>query len=150
MLLTDLREQLKRSMKDRDQQKTNICRMVVAEIERQPPCGTESAQRQLEFRVVRKLIEGNTETLKYMPVNDDRYGPLVWENEFLSALLPKTLSAAEIKAMLLGAPNLEAIKTAKSDGQATGEAMKFLKSQSAEVQGGDVQAAVKEIRGATT
>lgn len=149
MLLTDLREQLKQAMKDRDTRKTSICRMVVSEIEREPPCGMEHAQRQLEFRVVRKLIEGNTETLKYLTPEDDRRPVLTWENEFLSALLPKTLSAAEIKTMLLGAPNLELIKTAKSDGQATGEAMKYLRRESAEVRGEDVQAVVKEIRGET-
>lgn len=147
MLQKYLREQLKLHMKNREQQKTNICRMVISEFERQPVCKTLISAEQQEFRVVRKLIEGNTETLKYMPTNDDRYAALVLENEFLSALLPKTLSAAEIKTMLLSAPNLEQIKTANSDGKAIGEAMKFLKSQSAEVQGSDVQEVVKEIRG---
>jgi uncharacterized protein YqeY len=136
-------------MLSRDAQKTSILRTLISEIERQPACGTADAQRRLEFAVVRKLIEGNSETLKHLPVEDARHAALTWENEFLSALLPKTLSVAEVKAMLLGAHNLEAIKTAKSDGQATGEAMKYLKGQSAEVQGQDVQAAVKEIRGET-
>jgi uncharacterized protein YqeY len=63
----------------------------------------------------------------------------------LSALLPKQLSVDDIVAAL--ASEHDAIKAAKSDGQATGIAMKHLKSTGAAVSGNDVGAAVKQIRG---
>ena len=45
------------------------------------------------------------------------------------------------------ASQLESIKGAKSDGQATGVAMKHLKASGAVFEGNDVAAAVKQIRG---
>jgi hypothetical protein len=59
--------------------------------------------------------------------------------------LPKTLSVEEIAAQL--GEVADAIKGAKNDGQATGVAMKHLKSKQLRVLGEDVSAAVKKLRG---
>ena len=64
----------------------------------------------------------------------------------LNAYLPKSLGVAEIVAAL--APVAEAVKAAGNDGQATGVAMKHLKTLGAVVNGKDVSAAVRQLRGA--
>ena len=66
------------------------------------------------------------------------------EIEILGSYLPKSLSPDEIAAAL--APVLEQIKAAGNDGQATGIAMKQLKSVGAVVNGKDVGAAIKALR----
>lgn len=142
-MLASLRDELKQAMRDRNEPKKNALRLVIAEIERLPEKDSTDLKRQQS--VIRKLIEGNKETLPLLPEGDARIATLTWENEFLSGLLPKTLSVEEIKIILNEV--VDKIIAAKSDGQATGEAMKHLKAKNAEVQGGDVQIVVKEIRG---
>lgn len=145
MLVPILREQLTIAMKAKDEPRKSVLRLVIAEIERMPSCGTEDAQKASELRCIRKLIEGNKETIAVMPKEDARLAPLVWENEFLSELLPKTLNIDEIKVELIAVQ--DKIVQAKSEGQATGEAMKHLKSKKLEVLGNDVQSVVRELRG---
>ena len=62
----------------------------------------------------------------------------------LEELLPKTLDADGIVALL--EPVRDAIRAAANDGQATGVAMKHLKTTGAAVQGKDVGDAVRRIR----
>ena len=62
----------------------------------------------------------------------------------LATLLPRTMSVDDLVAAL-GA-QAEAIRAAKSDGQATGVAMKHLKTTGGAFEGNDVAAAVKKIR----
>ena len=66
------------------------------------------------------------------------------EMEILATYLPKSLSLDEIVQAL--APVKAEIKAAGNDGQATGIAMKQLKSTGAIVNGKDVGAAIKELR----
>ena len=60
---------------------------------------------------------------------------------------PKVLDSLSPQGLELLAPVREAIVSAKSDGQATGVAMKHLKPSGVAVDGGDVGAAVKAMRG---
>ena len=66
------------------------------------------------------------------------------ETALLRALLPQTLDVAAITQAL--EPVRADIVNAKNEGQATGVAMKHLKSLALSVQGQDVAAAVKQIR----
>jgi uncharacterized protein YqeY len=66
------------------------------------------------------------------------------ENVVLETLLPKTLDASEVIAAL--ATVSEAILAAGGDGQATGVAMKHLKSSGAVVDGKTVSTAVRAMR----
>ena len=75
----------------------------------------------------------------------EKTATLTRENAILSELLPKGLSADEITTLL--APVAEAIRGAANDGQATGVAMKHLKSQGVTAGGSDVAQAVRAIRG---
>jgi hypothetical protein len=63
----------------------------------------------------------------------------------LAALLPQTLSVEHITEAL--SPVADAIRAAKADGAAMGVAMKHLKASGAAVEAGDVQRAVKGLRG---
>ena len=93
--------------------------------------------------VVRKMVKGVKETLKLAP--EDRKAELGEELGVLEALLPQTLSVEQIVEAL--APVAEVVKAAKNDGQATGVAMKHLKGAGAQVEGGNVAAAVRRMRG---
>jgi uncharacterized protein YqeY len=100
-------------------------------------------------KLMRKTILGNQETLGLLEqkgmAGSENHAKLTAENAYLTALLPESLSVAEIQAALDDL--VEQIKAAKNDGQATGIAMKHLKGQRLRVQGDDVAAAVKKIRG---
>jgi uncharacterized protein YqeY len=66
------------------------------------------------------------------------------EVQILTDLLPKLPTEDEIVALL--APVSDAIKAAGNDGQATGVAMKHLKSQNIAVDGKTTTLAVKRLR----
>jgi uncharacterized protein YqeY len=99
-------------------------------------------------KLLRKLVESNTETLAQLKSHqrgdDPQVAVLERENAVLKTLLPQALDAAAI------ASALEAVRAeivgAKSDGQATGVAMKHLKGLSLNAQGQDVSAVVKSFR----
>jgi uncharacterized protein len=109
--------------------------------------GKKATDEEIE-KIIRKLVVGNTETidlLKQKGMGDNpEIAKRTTENVFLTTLLPKSMSVEEIKAAL--AEVADAIKAAKSDGQATGVAMKHLKSKNLKVQGDDVSAAVRGLR----
>jgi len=94
------------------------------------------------------VIAGNNETRgeleKRGQTTHDAYARLALENGYLEALLPATLDRAAIRREL--EPIAAELKAAKADGQATGLAMKHLKQKGLAVDGGEVAAAVKEIR----
>ena len=94
--------------------------------------------------ILKKLVKSNEETIA-VSQSEAQKQTLRDEIEVLLAFLPKTLGVPEIVAAL--APVAEAVKAAGNDGQATGVAMKHLKSQGVEVNGKDVSAAVRQMRG---
>jgi uncharacterized protein len=94
--------------------------------------------------ILKKLVKSNEETLA-MSENEAQKQTLRTEIEVLLAFLPKALGVPEIVTAL--APVAEAVKAAGNDGQATGVAMKHLKSLGAEVNGKDVSTAVRQMRG---
>ncbi|MET0592455.1 MAG: GatB/YqeY domain-containing protein [Polyangiaceae bacterium] len=93
--------------------------------------------------ILKKLVKSNEETLEASQ-DEAQKQTLRAENEVLLSFLPKTLGVPEIVATL--APVTDAVKAAGNDGQATGVAMKLLKSLGVEVNGKDVSAAVRQIR----
>jgi uncharacterized protein YqeY len=99
-------------------------------------------------KLLRKMVESNTETLTQLKSHnrgeDPKVAVLEREMALLKALLPQTLDVEAIVKAL--EPVRADILNAKGDGQATGVAMKHLKSLSLSVQGQDVSSAVKQIR----
>jgi uncharacterized protein YqeY len=95
--------------------------------------------------ILRKLVKSNEESMEASQ-DEAQKAQLRAENEVLATFLPKSLGLPEIVAAL--APVADAVKAAGNDGQATGVAMKHLKTLGAVVNGKDVSAAVRQLRGA--
>ncbi|MFO0879534.1 MAG: GatB/YqeY domain-containing protein [Gemmataceae bacterium] len=109
--------------------------------------GKKASDEEIE-KTIRKVMLGNQETLGVLTQKgmtaSDNFAKLTQENVLLASLLPQTLSVAEIAQAL--AEVSDALRAAKNDGQATGVAMKHLKSKNLRVLGDDVAAAVKQLR----
>ena len=129
----------------------NVLKVVVGAIETLASSkaqGGKPVTDDQELKEVKKVIEGNDETLRLLTErgmqSDTRYNTLTVENSVLKPYVPSSLSQAEILNALGG---IEAdIKGAKSDGQAVGVAMKLFKTQGARVDGADVTAVVQSMR----
>lgn len=142
-LVDTIKNQVKDAMKSGDTVARDILRLALGEIQtaearKEAPVTDEEATS-----AVRKLIKSNEETMS-LATDDATKATLKKEIDTLAVLLPKQMSVDEIVAAL--APVADAIKAAKADGQATGVAMKHLKSTGANASGNDVGAAVKKLR----
>lgn len=93
--------------------------------------------------VLRKLVKSNRETLE-VARDEGQKQTLEQEIAILEALLPKSLDEGGVLAALESVK--DAIIKAGNDGQATGIAMKALKSQGTPVDGKLVGEVVKKIR----
>ena len=82
-----LKRHLIEAMRAQDERKRSIVRVAIAEIERHKPSGKKDGAP----GVVRKIIQGNTQTIEALPTGDPRRQTLAWENDFLSGLLPRTV-----------------------------------------------------------
>lgn len=96
------------------------------------------------FNILKKMISSNDECIGHLKIDDPRYSALVKENELLNQMLPQYWSKDKIKDCLAGSG---VDLTTVNEGQATGLAMKHLKSIDAVVEGGTVRQVVAEIRG---
>ena len=144
MIVDDIKKRVAAAVKQGDTVVRDVLRLALGEIQmaetRKNVAGTEEEAA----AALRKLIKSNEETLAALPEGDERIVILRRENEVLASLAPAQLTVAQIVEALAG--QLDAIKGAAADGQATGLAMKHLKSAGADVKGTDVGLAVKQIR----
>ncbi|WP_394823602.1 GatB/YqeY domain-containing protein [Pendulispora albinea] len=143
MLVDTLKARALEAMKAKDAVASNILRLALGEIQ---TAGARSSREPTEdeaVAVVRKLIKSNEETLSLAQEGEQR-SVLEKEIALLRSFLPASLSVEAI-VLALG-PVVEAIRGAKSEGQATGVAMKHLKSTGANVQGPDVAKAIQQLR----
>ena len=143
MLLDAIKAKMFSAMKAGNIVEKEILRVAVGEIttEAARP-GRKGSDDEVEA-ILRKLIKSNEESLAVGP-SAEREAVLRQEIGILSTFLPKSLSVDEIVAAL--SPVVEAVRAAGNDGQATGVAMKHLKSSGAVVSGKDVTEAVKRVR----
>ena len=143
MLLDEIKAQMFRAMKAGAVVEKEILRVAVGEITtdaaREGRKGDDDEARAL----IRKLIKSNDETLATIS-DAEKKSVLEEENRILSAFLPRALDVDAIALTL--AAVADAVRSAASEGQATGIAMKHLKSLGASVNGKDVAVAVKRIR----
>ena len=143
MLIDEIKKRSMQAMKDRDTVAKEVLRVALGEIQVAEARANRDATDEEAMAAVRKLIKSNEET-RAVSTDEAQKATLTREIEVLSALLPKSLGVDEIVAAL--EPVREALRAAKSDGQATGVAMKHLKSTGAVVSGNDVSAAVRQLR----
>lgn len=144
MLVDDIKKQITAAMKSGDATARDILRLALSEIQTAEARKNAPASEDEAAAAVRKLVKSNEETLGLTP-EGERATTLRREIEVLLGLLPKQLSVDAIVAALTR--EHESIKAAKSDGQATGVAMKHLKATGTSASGTDVAAAVMKIRG---
>lgn len=118
----------------------SVLKVVLGEIELQESRNGKQLTDDDCYRVIRKTLQGVEEMLTYKP-NDPKFEA---EKTTLQALLPKEMSIHDLKVSLTA--KTEEIRAAKSDGQATGIAMKFFKENNIPVDGNAVKKVVTEIR----
>lgn len=143
MLTDEIRKRMFAAMKAGNTVEKEILRVAIGEIT------TVEARSNTPFTdadvhgILKKLCKGDEETLAATE-DPARRADLEEELAVLRSLLPATLGVDEIVVSL--APVTEALRDAKSDGQATGMAMRHLKASGATVDGKDVSAAVARLR----
>ncbi|MGC4069597.1 MAG: GatB/YqeY domain-containing protein [Polyangiaceae bacterium] len=144
MLLDEIKAQMFKAMKEGRVVEKEILRVAVGEITTNAARPGQSGSDDEVRAIVRKLIKSNEESLA-VDTDPSRRATLELERKTLAAFLPQTLDVEAIVQAL--APVSAAIGAAGNEGQATGVAMKHLKSIGAAVTGKDVATAVKQIRG---
>jgi len=143
MLIDQIKARMFQAIKAGNALEKEILRVAVGEITTEAARPGRKGSDEEAQAILRKLVKSNEETLA-STTDAEKRGILQQEIEVLATFLPKSLSTEEIATAL--APVLEQIKAAASEGQATGIAMKLLKSQGAVVNGKDVGAAVALVR----
>jgi uncharacterized protein YqeY len=142
-ILDDLRARMNEAMRGKDEVAKNIYRLAYSEMQLASARSGKDVNDDEAIAILKKLVKSNEETLA-VATEAAQKEPLAREIALLTAMLPKTLRVPEIVAAL--APVADAIRAAGNDGQATGVAMKHLKSAGSSVDGKTVAAAVKQIR----
>jgi uncharacterized protein YqeY len=144
MLLDAIKAQMFKAMKAGNAVEKEILRVAVGEITTEAARDGRTGSDEEAQAILRKLVKSNDESIA-AGVDDAKKATLIEENRILAEFLPKSLGVDAIVAAL--ASVADAVKAAGNEGQATGVAMKHLKSTGAVVQGKDVAAAVKKLRG---
>jgi uncharacterized protein YqeY len=143
MLLDEIKRQMMAAMKAHDTVRKEILRVALGELSMAAERAGGALADEPVQGILRKLVKSNQDTLA-LTVDPAQQETLRKEIAVLEELLPKTLDADGIVALL--DPVRDAIRAAANDGQATGVAMKHLKTTGAAVQGKDVGDAVRRIR----
>ena len=142
-LADQIKTRMRAAMQARDEVTRTILSLAFGEIQTAEARANRPLDDAEATAVVRKLLKSNEETLG-LTAEGEKAVALRQENAVLASLLPKSMSAEDIAAAL--APVAEAMRAAKSDGQAMGVAMKHLKAAGATVESADVQKAVAKVR----
>lgn len=143
MLLDEIKRQMMAAMKAHDTVRKEILRVALGELSMAAERAGGTLADEPVQGILRKLVKSNQDTLA-LTTDPAQQESLRKEIAVLEELLPKTLDADGIVALL--EPVRDAIRAAANDGQATGVAMKHLKTTGAVVQGKDVGDAVRRIR----
>jgi uncharacterized protein YqeY len=143
MLVDQIRLRVKDAMRAKRDLERDILRTALGEIQIAETRAGKQLSDDEAGKIVKKLMKSNQETID-AATDDKTKDKLREENEILDSLLPRGLSVVEIVAALASVAG--DIKAAKSDGQATGVAMKKLKADGATVDGKDVAEAVRVLR----
>ncbi len=143
MIVDDLKRKAMEAAKAGDTVARDILRLALGEIQTAEARGGAAVTDEQAQAAVKKLVKSNEETLS---LSTDEAAKTTLERELvvLRALLPKGLSVDELVLAL--ASQTEAIRGARADGQATGVAMKHLKTEGLVADGKDVTEAVKRMR----
>lgn len=152
-MIPKVRERITEAVKSGKELEKNVLRVLLGELQ-SLEARTGSITQEQAVNAVRKLIKNNNDTLDVLrnnlasnPNAQQMITTLEAENKVLGELLPTTLTKVQITEYLSDPNILEQLKTAKSDGQAMGIAMKSLKDKGA-VEGNVVKEIVADLRAA--
>lgn len=143
MLIDQIKARMFQAIKSGATVEKEILRVAVGEITTDAARPGRQGNDEEAIAILRKLLKSNEETLASTTDAENR-AVLTQEMEVLATYLPKSLSVDEIVQALVAVT--AQIKAAGNDGQATGIAMKQLKSAGLIVNGKDVGLAIKELR----
>jgi uncharacterized protein YqeY len=141
-LLEDVKKRMMAALKSGDVVEKEILRVAVGEIET-AASRVETFDDESTRGILRKLVKSNEETISF-ETDGEKKAVLEREIAILKGFLPQSMSVDAIVEAL--APVRDAVRAAGNDGQATGVAMKHLKTLAAVVGGKDVAEAVKKVR----
>ena len=143
MLMDQLKERIKSAMKAGNTLERDVFKVALGDLQLQETRQGQTLTDEDVQKGLRKVIKGNREMISAVtdPAVLERMNA---EIQILETLLPTTLDPAQIRVVLDAVA--EPIRAAGNDGQATGIAMKHLKSQGLAVEGRDVQTVVKQLR----
>ncbi|HEX2877657.1 MAG TPA: GatB/YqeY domain-containing protein [Polyangiaceae bacterium] len=144
-LLDQIKARMFAAMKSGNVTEREILKVAMGEITTDAARPGKKGDDEETLGILRKLVKSNEESIEASQ-DEAQKAQLRAEIEVLATFLPKSLGVPEIVAALV--PVAEAVKAAGNDGQATGVAMKHLKTLGANVNGKDVSAAVRQLRGA--
>ena len=142
-IVDDLKARMNEVLRSKDEVAKNIYRLAYSEMQLASARSGKDVADDEAIAIMKKLVKSNEDTLA-VATDAQQKETLAREVALLAAMLPKTLGVPEIVAAL--GPVADAIRAAGNDGQATGVAMKHLKSTGASVDGKTAAAAVKQIR----
>ena len=143
MLMDQLKDRIKSAMKAGNTLERDVLKVALGDLQLQATRqGSDLSDEDVQ-KGLRKVIKGNREMIAAVtdPAVLERMNQ---EIQVLETLLPTSLDQAQIRVALDALA--EPIRAAGNAGQATGIAMKHLKSQGLAVEGRDVQAVVQQIR----
>jgi uncharacterized protein len=143
-LLDQIKARMFQAMKSGNTAEKEILKVAMGEITTDAARAGRKGDDEEAQAILKKLVKSNEESIEASQ-DETQKAALRAEIEVLNTFLPKALGVADIVAAL--APVADAVKAAGNDGQATGVAMKHLKVLGAVVNGKDVSAAVRELRG---
>jgi uncharacterized protein YqeY len=135
-----IRKHITEATKLRAETQKNVLKVVLGEIDTLESRQGKAFTDEDCCRVIKKTLQGVEEMLTYKP-GDAKFEE---EKAILQALLPQEMSIHDLKVSLTA--KAEEIRAAKSEGQATGIAMKFFKENKIIVDGNLVKKVVAEIR----
>lgn len=142
-MLAQIKTRIVVAMKSGNTLERNILKVVLGDLQsNETRKGSALTAEECE-QTVRKIIKGVSETIT-LTADPAAKATLEAEKVIMESLLPKTATEEEIIAAL--APVADAIRAAGNDGQATGAAMKHIKTTGLVVAGPTVAAAVKRLR----
>ncbi len=151
MIELKLKELIIQAMKTKDTVTKDVLRVALGQIQTESSNGVMAEDQKVN--VVRKLIKSNQQTLDGMNEKDsstwsnewhESQMKLVMEMEVLRKLLPTVLNEVETRDYLIK-QGVE-LKSAKSDGQAIGTAMKAFKASGVAVDSTVVKQVVEGLR----
>jgi uncharacterized protein len=143
VVVDEIKTRMTRARREKDDVARNVLGLALGEIQTAEARANRPLRDDEAAAVVRKLLKSNEETLSLTP-EGPAASALRREIEVLSALLPAAPSAESIDAALV--PVADAVRAAKSEGQAMGIAMKHLKAAQVMADAPSVMEAIRKLR----